>query len=159
MDVYSAIEKTLLSARIAVKMNDQNTPAVPPLINPGVRDLSVVSMAGFKERRIRPDIRKRYLPAGLDRRTCREHSPPAVHSLLCVSEIILPYKAFPDDQPTLYCENLPMRRISLSSCSRTLSASFPLFPRWMSRRWELYSNSTSSLSAHFLFEAMVLEWS
>lgn len=47
MDVYSAIENTLLRANIAVKMKDQNTPAVPPLTNPGVRDLDFVSVMSF----------------------------------------------------------------------------------------------------------------
>lgn len=45
IDVYSAIEKTLLRAKIAVKTKDQNTPAVPPLTSPGVRDLRIVSMS------------------------------------------------------------------------------------------------------------------
>jgi hypothetical protein len=39
MEQYSAMLKTLLKASKAVKMKDQKTPPVPPLINPGVSDL------------------------------------------------------------------------------------------------------------------------
>jgi hypothetical protein len=47
MDVYSAMEKTLLNAKIAVKMKDQKTPPVPPFNRPGVRDLIISAFVKY----------------------------------------------------------------------------------------------------------------
>jgi hypothetical protein len=44
MEQYSAMLKTLLRAKSAVKTKDQKTPPVPPLIKPGVSDLSWFSI-------------------------------------------------------------------------------------------------------------------
>ena len=88
MDVYSAIEKTLLSAKMAVNTNDQKTPPVPPLISPGVKDLGDCQPGTASRNAVhRIDVRQRHLPARLDRRTGREHGPAAVYSLSGISKV------------------------------------------------------------------------
>ena len=85
MEAYSAMENTLLRANKAVKMNDQNTPAVPPFVSPGPSDLYSVSRAPLESENGCRNVRQRHLPTRLYGCAGREHCPSFVYSLCSIS--------------------------------------------------------------------------